>query len=61
MHKGKPVSVILPIREYEAILERLGDFEDLAWLQKVQGKPQSFRPFEEYLADRRKSQAPDSS
>ena len=29
--KGKPVSVIIPIKEYEELLERA---EDVAWLKK---------------------------
>ena len=28
--KGKPVSVILPIKQYQEILERLEDAEDVA-------------------------------
>ncbi len=53
--KGKPVSVILPIKDYQVILERLEDAEDAAYMKKVRTKPLSFRPFADYLADRRKS------
>jgi len=49
---GKPVSVILPIREYEELLERLEDAEDVAYLRKLRAKPLSFRPLSEYLAER---------
>lgn len=28
-HDGKPLSVLLPIAEYEALIERLEDLEDL--------------------------------
>jgi len=52
---GKPVSVILPIKEYQALLERLEDAEDVAYLKKARTKPLSFRPFADYLADRRKT------
>ncbi len=31
--KGKPVSVILPIKAYEELIERLEDAEDAAWLK----------------------------
>ncbi|HEY5770280.1 MAG TPA: hypothetical protein VIS71_10590 [Terrimicrobium sp.] len=51
MRKGKPVSVILPIKHYEALLERLEDAEDVAWLEKVRRKPQHFRPLADVLAD----------
>ncbi|MBC8244475.1 MAG: type II toxin-antitoxin system Phd/YefM family antitoxin [Verrucomicrobia bacterium] len=43
---GKPVSVILPIQEYEELLERAEDAEDLAWLKKARSKPQSYRTLE---------------
>ena len=53
--KGKPVSVILPIKDYNAILDRLEDAEDVAYMRKARTGPLSFRPFGDYLADRRKS------
>ena len=53
--KGKPVSVILSIKDYHAILERLEDAEDVAYMRKARTGPLSFRPFGDYLAARRKS------
>jgi prevent-host-death family protein len=50
---GKPVSVILPIKEYERLLERLEDAEDAAYLKKARAKPLSFSPLEDYLAERK--------
>ena len=55
MRRGKPVSVILPIKEYEALLERLEDAEDAAYLKKARTKTPSYRPLKEYLAERRKA------
>ncbi len=52
---GKPVSVILPIKEYEALLERLEDAEDAAYLKKARTKPLAYRPLKDYLAERRKT------
>ena len=52
---GKPVSVILPIKKYEELLERLEDADDLAYLKKLRTKPLSFRPLSEYLAERGKA------
>ncbi len=49
---GKPVSVILPIKEYEELLERAEDVEDVAWLKKARRKKLHYRPLEEYLAKR---------
>ena len=43
--KGKPVSVILPIKDYQALLERVEDAGDVAWLKRARRKPRSRRPF----------------
>jgi antitoxin (DNA-binding transcriptional repressor) of toxin-antitoxin stability system len=48
---GKPVSVILPIKAYNEILERLEDVEDVAWPKKARRKPLHYRPLEDVLAD----------
>jgi prevent-host-death family protein len=48
--KGKPVSVILPLKDYEEILERLEDAEDITWLKRARRRLMRFRPLEEYLA-----------
>jgi prevent-host-death family protein len=50
---GKPVSVILPIKKYEELLERAEDAEDAAWLKKMRKKPLHYRPLDQYLADRK--------
>ncbi len=49
--KGKPVSVILPIKQYQEILERLEDAEDVAWLKRARRKKLHYRPLEDVLAD----------
>jgi hypothetical protein len=50
--KGKPVSVIIPIKKYEELLERVEDSGDMAWLKRARRKPLHYRPLEEYLAER---------
>jgi PHD/YefM family antitoxin component YafN of YafNO toxin-antitoxin module len=50
---GRPVSVIVPIKDYEELLERVEDAEDIAWLRRARRKPLHYRPLEDYLADRR--------
>ena len=50
--KGKPVSVIIPIKDYEELLERAEDTEDVAWLKKARRKPLQYRPLEDYVAER---------
>jgi hypothetical protein len=50
--KGKAVSVIIPIKDYEELLERLEDHEDVAWLKRARRKPLYYRPVEEYLVER---------
>ena len=42
--KGQPVSVILPIKDYEELLERAEDAGDVAWLKRARQKPLHYRP-----------------
>ena len=49
---GKPVSVIIPIKDYEELLERVEDADDVAWLKRARRKPLHYRPLEDYLAER---------
>jgi hypothetical protein len=51
---GKPISVILPIKEYKELLERAEDASDVAWLKRARQKPLHYRPLEDYLAERRR-------
>ena len=53
--KGKPVSVILPIKQYQEILKRLEDAEDVTWLKKARRKKLHYRPLKDVLADLAKS------
>ena len=48
---GKAVSVILPIKDYHEMLERLEDADDIAYLKKARRKPLHYRPLEAVLAD----------
>ena len=50
--KGKPVSVIIPIKDYEELLERTEDAEDVAWLKRARKKSMHYRPLEDHLAGR---------
>ncbi len=49
---GKPVSVIIPIKDYEELLERAEDAEDAAWLKKARRRPLQYRRLEDYAAER---------
>jgi PHD/YefM family antitoxin component YafN of YafNO toxin-antitoxin module len=49
---GKPVSVIIPIKDYEELLERVEDAQDVVWLKRARRKPLQYRPLEDYLAER---------
>lgn len=53
--RGKPVSVILPIKKYCELLERLEDLDDVRALKKVRQGKLTFRPFAEYLAEKRRA------
>jgi PHD/YefM family antitoxin component YafN of YafNO toxin-antitoxin module len=52
--KGKPVSVIIPIKDYEELLERVEDAEDVAWLKRARKTRLQYRPLEDYLAERKR-------
>jgi prevent-host-death family protein len=52
--KGKPVAVIIPINDYEELLERAEDVADVALLKRTRRKPLQYRPLEEYLAERKR-------
>ena len=52
IRKGKPVSVIISIKDYQELLERLEDAEDAAWLKRSRRTPLQYRPLEDYLAER---------
>jgi hypothetical protein len=48
--KGKSVSVIIPIKDYEELLERAEDTDDAAWLKRARREPLHYRPLADYLA-----------
>ncbi|HVT90055.1 MAG TPA: type II toxin-antitoxin system prevent-host-death family antitoxin [Tepidisphaeraceae bacterium] len=50
---GKAVSVIIPIKEYEELLERAEDAVDVAWLRRARHKPRRYRPLDQYLAEKK--------
>jgi PHD/YefM family antitoxin component YafN of YafNO toxin-antitoxin module len=52
--KGKPVSVIIPIKDYEELLERVEDADDVAWLKRARKTQLHYRPLEDYLAERKR-------
>ncbi|MBI5117679.1 type II toxin-antitoxin system Phd/YefM family antitoxin [Candidatus Poribacteria bacterium] len=51
LRNGKPAAVILSIDEYQEMLERLEDAEDLQMLQEIRKKPLKFRRIEEFLKE----------
>jgi PHD/YefM family antitoxin component YafN of YafNO toxin-antitoxin module len=46
---GEPTAVILDIDEYEQLLDRLEEAEDLAALRDMRKTPLKFRPLSEFL------------
>ena len=51
LREGKPTAVILDIDEYQEMLERLEDFEDIKLLKKMRQNPLRFRRLEEFLKE----------
>ncbi|MCK4858949.1 MAG: type II toxin-antitoxin system Phd/YefM family antitoxin [Candidatus Omnitrophica bacterium] len=49
--EGKPTAVILGIKTFEELLERIEDVEDLAELKRIKKGSLKFRKFEDFLAE----------
>ena len=49
--EGKPAAVILDIDDYQEMLERLEDAEDLKILAEMRQKPLKFKRLEDFLAE----------
>jgi PHD/YefM family antitoxin component YafN of YafNO toxin-antitoxin module len=48
---GKPAAVILDIKQYQEMVERLEDTEDLRALEELRKKPLRFRKLEDFLRE----------
>jgi PHD/YefM family antitoxin component YafN of YafNO toxin-antitoxin module len=55
IREGKPSAVILDIDEYQKMLERLEDMDDLRLLEKIREKPLKFRKLDDFLMERPQS------
>ena len=51
LRDGKPVAVILDIDEYQEMLERLEDSEDLKILEEMRKRPLKFKKLESFLEE----------
>jgi PHD/YefM family antitoxin component YafN of YafNO toxin-antitoxin module len=51
LREGKPTAVILDIDEYQEILERLEDTEDLKMLEEMRKKGLKFRALDDSLKE----------
>jgi PHD/YefM family antitoxin component YafN of YafNO toxin-antitoxin module len=51
VREGRPVAVILDIDQYQEMLERLEDAEDLKELQAMRRKPLKFKPLVKFLEE----------
>jgi antitoxin (DNA-binding transcriptional repressor) of toxin-antitoxin stability system len=47
---GKPVSVIIPIKQYKELLERAEDAEDVASFKRARKRKLHYRSLEHYLS-----------
>jgi prevent-host-death family protein len=51
LRNGKPAAVILDIEDYQEMLERLEDAEDLKALAEMRKRPLNFMPLEDFLRE----------
>ncbi len=49
---GRTIAVIVGIKEYRKMLDKLEDIDDLRVLEEMRKRPRRLRPFGEYLKDR---------
>jgi prevent-host-death family protein len=52
MKNGKPNAVIIDIKDYRKMLERLEDKDDLDDLRKIRASSPRYRRFDDFLAER---------
>jgi len=50
---GKPAAVILDIKSYQEMVERLEDVEDRQMLEELRKKPLKFRKLDDFLREYR--------
>lgn len=48
---GKPTAVILEIDDYQKMLERLDDVEDIRVLAELRNRPLKFKKLEDFLKE----------
>ncbi len=53
--KGKKISVVLPMKDYNRMVEELEELADIRMYDEVKAKKEESIPFEEYLKKRKKS------
>lgn len=53
IRNGKPTGVILDIKQYQELLERIEDAEDLSELRKIRAKIPRLRRMEDFLKESR--------
>ncbi len=51
LRQGKPAAVILDIKDYQEMLERIEDIKDLEILKQMRKKPLSFRKLADFLKE----------
>ncbi len=51
MKNGRPSAVIIDIKDYKQLLERLEDKEDIADIEKMRKGSLYFRKFDDFLAE----------
>ena len=52
LRDGKPSAVILELEDYEEMLERLQDYEDIAYIERIKKEGNlEFIPLEDFLKE----------
>ena len=52
---GRKLSVVVPVKEYDRIIDELEELEDIRLYDEVKSKNEQGIPFEDYLKKRKKN------
>lgn len=55
--KGKRISVVLSVEEYERLLEELEELEDIRLYEEVKARSEETTPLSDYIQQRRRARS----
>jgi hypothetical protein len=53
--KGNKISIVIPIEEYQRMMEELEEFHDIKLFDEVKSRNEKTQPLEEYVRKRKRT------